>query len=281
MSGTLFVVATPIGNLEDVTLRALRVLRDVDLIAAEDTRRTAKLLSYHGISTPTMSFHAHNTRGRVPQLLARLKNGQSIALVSDAGTPGVSDPGEELIRACIGENILVDPIPGASAPLAAVVASGFPMLPVTVFGFVPNKQSERKAWLEMVMGIRHTVTFFESPLRLKRTLGEASTIFGDRPIVVGRELTKVHQEMLRGTCEEVAERLDEVKGEITVVVGPARAQTTVAAPVDEEAIAAAFWSLAKSGRASRRAVVSELAHKFQLSSREIYSIIEKSKRSGE
>jgi 16S rRNA (cytidine1402-2'-O)-methyltransferase len=281
MSGTLFVVATPIGNLEDVTLRALRVLREVDLIAAEDTRRTAKLLSHHGISTPTMSFHAHNTRGRVPQLLARLRNGQSVALVSDAGTPGVSDPGEELIRACVDENIVVDPIPGASAPLAAVVASGFPMLPLTVLGFVPNKQSERKAWLDMIMGIRHTVTFFESPLRLKRTLLEATTVFGDRPILIARELTKVHQEMLRGTCQEVAASLDEVKGEITVVVGPTKEQTAITAPVDEEAIAAEFWSLARSGQASRRAAVSALARKFRMSSREIYSIIERSKRSGE
>jgi len=281
MSGTLFVVATPIGNLEDVTLRALRVLREVDLIAAEDTRRTAKLLSHHGISTPTMSFHAHNTRGRVPQLLGRLKSGQSVALVSDAGTPGVSDPGDELIRACIAENILVDPIPGASAPLAAVVASGFPVLPLTVFGFVPNKQSDRGAWLDMIAGIRHTVTFFESPLRLKKTLTEAARALADRPIAVARELTKVHQEMLRGTCEEIAASLDEVKGEITVVVGPAGEQKTAQVPVDEEAIAAEFWLLTKSGGTSRRAVVSELARKFQLSSRDVYSIVEKSKRSGE
>jgi 16S rRNA (cytidine1402-2'-O)-methyltransferase len=281
MFGTLFVVATPIGNLEDVTLRALRVLREVDLIAAEDTRRTAKLLSHHGISTPTMSFHAHNTRGRLPQLLARLRNGQSIALVSDAGTPGVSDPGQELIRACVDENIVVDPIPGASAPLAAVVASGFPVLPLTVIGFSPNKKGERKAWIATIAGIRHTVTFFESPLRLKRTLLEAAGPFGDRPIMVARELTKVHQEMLRGTCEEVAAGLGEVKGEITVVVGPAKDQKAVAAPIDEQAIAAEFWSLARSGRSSRRAVVSELAQKFRLSSREVYSIIEKLKRSGE
>jgi 16S rRNA (cytidine1402-2'-O)-methyltransferase len=216
-----------------------------------------------------MSFHAHNTRGRVPQLLARLRNGQSIALVSDAGTPGVSDPGEELIRACVEENIVVDPIPGASAPLAAVVASGFPMLPVTILGFVPNKQSERKAWIAMVAGIRHTLTFFESPLRLKRTLTEAAVIFGNRPISVARELTKVHQEMLRGTCEEVAASLDEVKGEITVVVGPVREQTTAAGPVDEDAIVADFWSLAKSSRTSRRAIVSELARKFKIPSREV------------
>ena len=281
MSGTLFVVATPIGNLEDVTLRALRVLREADLIAAEDTRRTAKLLSHHGIATPTMSFHAHNTRGRVPQLIARLKSGQSVALVSDAGTPGVSDPGEELIRACVEENIPVDPIPGASAPLAAVVASGFPVLPITVLGFSPNKSAARRTWLDMIVGIRHTVTFFESPLRLKRTLIEASPLFGNRPIVVARELTKVHQELLRGTCEEIAASLDDVKGEITVVVGPAEQTPAVKAPIDEDAVAAEFWSLARSGHVSRRAAIASLAVKFQMSSRDVYSIVERSKRSGE
>ncbi|HEY7186852.1 MAG TPA: 16S rRNA (cytidine(1402)-2'-O)-methyltransferase [Vicinamibacterales bacterium] len=281
MSGTLFVVATPIGNLEDVTLRALRVLREVDLIAAEDTRRTAKLLSHHGIATPTMSFHAHNTRGRVPQLIAQLKSGRSVALVSDAGTPGLSDPGEELIRACIEENIPVDPIPGASAPLAAVVASGFPVLPLTVLGFVPNKMADRTAWLAMIAGIRHTVTFFESPLRLKRTLLEASPLLVERPIVVARELTKVHQELLRGTCEQIAASLDGVKGEITVVVGPVAEASAAKGAIDEEVIAGEFWALAKSRTVSRRAAIASLAEKFQLSSREIYSIVERTKRSGE
>jgi len=281
MSGTFFVVATPIGNLEDVTLRALRVLREVDLIAAEDTRRTARLLSHHGISTPTMSFHAHNTRTRLPQLLARLRSGRSIALVSDAGTPGVSDPGEELIRACVDENIAVEPIPGASAPLAAVVASGFPVLPLTVLGFMPNKIAGRRERLAAIMGIRHTVTFFESPVRVGRTLTEASLLFGDRPIVVARELTKVHQELLRGTCAQLAASLIDVRGEITVVVGPLKEQANAAAAPDEGVVAAEFWSLAKSGGVSRRAAVTELAAKFQMSSREIYSIIERQKKSGE
>ena len=280
MSGTFFVVATPIGNLEDVTLRALRVLREVDLIAAEDTRRTAKLLSHHGISTPTMSFHAHNTRARLPQLLARLRSGRSIALVSDAGTPGVSDPGEELIRACVEENIAVEPIPGASAPLAAVVASGFPVLPLTVLGFMPHKLSVRRERLEMIMGIRHTVTFFESPVRVGRTLTEASLLFGDRPIVVARELTKVHQELLRGTCAQLAASLIDARGEITVVIGPLKEQA-ISATADEGAIAAEFWLLAKSSGLSRRAAVTKLAAKFQMASRDIYSIIERQKRSGE
>jgi 16S rRNA (cytidine1402-2'-O)-methyltransferase len=280
MSGTLFVVATPIGNLEDVTLRALRVLREVDLIAAEDTRRTAKLLSHHGIPTPTMSFHGHNTRGRLPQLLSRLRAGQSIALVSDAGTPALSDPGEELIRACVLENIAVDPIPGSSAPLAAVVASGFPVLPLTVLGFVPNKAAARAAWLAMIAGIRHTVTFFESPLRVAKTLSEAAPILGDRQIVVARELTKVHQQLLRGTSSQLAATLANARGEITVVVGPS-IEPEAPQPTDELVIVAEFRAITSNRRASRRAAVSQLAERFQLPSREIYSIIERHKESGE
>ena len=281
MPGTLFVVATPIGNLEDVTLRALRVLREVDLIAAEDTRRTAKLLSHHGIPTPTMSFHAHNTRGRLPQLLSRLRAGQSIAVVSDAGTPGVSDPGAELIHACVEENITVDPIPGASAPLAAVVVSGFPVLPLTVLGFVPSKSGARRAWLAMVAGIRHTVSFFESPLRVKRTLEEAGSVLGDRPIVVARELTKVHQQLLRGTSAELAGALSNARGEITVVVGPWMESERRQVLADEGVVAAEFRSLTSIERVSRRSAILQLADRFQLPSREIYAIIERHKESGE
>ena len=148
MPGLLSVVATPIGNLEDVTLRSLRVLREANLIAAEDTRHTAKLLRHFGIVTPTVSFHAHNLKSRLPQLLQKLADGQHLALVSDAGTPGVSDPGVELVGACRQAGIRVEPVPGASAPLAAVVASGFPMIPMTVFGFPPTRSKDRKEWFE-------------------------------------------------------------------------------------------------------------------------------------
>src|SRR5688500_9640988 len=146
MPGTLFVVATPIGNLEDITLRALRTLREVQVIAAEDTRRTAKLLTHHGISTPTLSFHEHNTRSRLPQLLARLDEGVDVALVTDAGTPGVSDPGVALVQACIERGIPVDALPGASAPLVAAVVSGFPMEPFTILGFPPSRSKARSDW---------------------------------------------------------------------------------------------------------------------------------------
>ena len=200
MSGTLFVVATPIGNLEDITLRALRVLREVAVIAAEDTRRTAKLLAHHSISTRSISFHAHNTRSRLPQLVNRLKQQENIALVTDAGTPGVSDPGLELVQACIEHGIAVDPIPGASAPLTALIGSGFPLVPFTMYGFVPNRAKARITWLGEVAKIEHTFSFFEAPHRIEATLLVAADYFGVRPIVVARELTKMHQEFLRGTA---------------------------------------------------------------------------------
>src|SRR5688500_5310467 len=215
MPGTLFVVATPIGNLEDITLRALRVLREVQVIAAEDTRRTARLLVRHAISTPTVSFHEHNTRTRLPQLIGRLERGDSVALVTDAGTPGVSDPGVELVRACIDRGIPVDPIPGASAPLAAAAASGFPLEPLTIFGFVPSRAKDRKTWLREVAGVPHTFTFFEAPHRIAQTLHDMGEIFGERPIMVARELTKLHQNLLSGSSSSVIGRLTAVRGEFT------------------------------------------------------------------
>src|SRR5688572_1978923 len=187
MPGILYVVATPIGNLEDITLRALRVLREVTLIAAEDTRRTAKLLTHYGISTPTLSFHEHNSRERIPRLLARLTAGDSIAVVTDAGTPGVSDPGAELVHACVAAGVPVDPLPGASAPLTAVVASGFPVLPLTIYGFAPSRSKDRISFLQAVSELKSTVAFFESPHRIAGTLAEAALCLGNRPIMLGRE----------------------------------------------------------------------------------------------
>src|SRR5215212_101534 len=161
--GTLYVVSTPIGNLEDITLRALRVLREADLIAAEDTRRTSRLLTHHGISTPTLSFHEHNTRSRVPQIVARLQAGGRVALVTDAGMPGVSDPGVELVEACVAAGVAIDPVPGASAPLTAAVASGFPLNPLTLYGFAPSRAKDRLSWFQETAKILHAFTFFEAP----------------------------------------------------------------------------------------------------------------------
>ena len=277
--GTLFVVATPIGNLEDITLRALRVLREVDVIAAEDTRRTAKLLAHHAIRTSTVSFHAHNSRSRIPQLLARLEAGQRIAVVTDAGTPGVSDPGVELVRACIEAGIPVDPSPGASAPLAAAIASGFPLEPLTLLGFPPTKAKDRSAWFAEASLLSGTLCFFEAPHRIARTLAEATQYFGDRPIVVGRELTKLHQEFLRGTAQELASRLTAPRGEFTVVVSPGETAGTIeASPVSDEQLAAEFGQDTETAGLRRREAVARLARRYGRPVRDVYAAIERGKK---
>jgi len=284
MSGTLFVVATPLGNMEDVTFRAIRVLREVDLIAAEDTRRTARLLSHYAIPTPSVSFHQHNVRTRVPQLLSRLEAGKNVALVTDAGTPGVSDPGVELVDACIKAQIAIDPIPGASAPLVAAVASGFPLIPLTIFGFPPRRSKDRTIWFSRILAISHTVTFFESPHRIAVTLSEARDILGERPIMIGRELTKRHQELLRGTSGALLDHISEPRGEITVVVGP----IITPDPLNDQqlatdAVAAAvemFGRLTNTGL-SRRAALSQAARAFSVPARVVYAAVEVAKKSVE
>jgi len=277
MPGTLFVVATPIGNLEDVTLRALRVLQSVDLIAAEDTRRTAKLLAHHGISTSTISFHQHNTKARIPQLIGRLQRGESVAVVTDAGTPGVSDPGVEFVQAAVEAGVPVDPIPGVSAPLAAAIASGFPLVPLTIFGFAPARAKDRAQWLEDVSNIQNTLTFFETPHRIARTMEEVGDKLGHRPIVVGRELTKAHQEFVRGTAVELAKLFGEGRGEYTVVVGPSSMPPDTAAPTDDDAVVADFCYSTEVIGNSRRAAISAVAKKYRLPSRVVYRIVERSK----
>jgi 16S rRNA (cytidine1402-2'-O)-methyltransferase len=282
MSGTLYVVATPIGNLEDITLRALRILREVAVIAAEDTRRTFRLLGPHAIPTPTISFHEHNTRARLPQLIARLEGGESVALVTDAGTPGVSDPGLELVQACIERGIAVDPIPGANAPLTALVASGFPLIPFTMYGFAPSRAKARTVWLSEVAKTPHTFSFFESPHRIQPTLVEAGIYLGNRPIMLGRELTKAHQEFVRGIASEVGQAISRPRGEFTIVVGPAikRHIDNEISPSDEQ-VANDFWQITNAGVVSRRAAVTQVAKKYKRSPKEIYSAVERMRKLGE
>ena len=280
MSGTLFVVATPIGNLEDVTLRALRVLQTADLIAAEDTRRTARLLAHHSISTPTLSFHQHNTRARIPQLIGRLQRGESIALVTDAGTPGVSDPGVELVQACVDAGIAIDPIPGANAPLTAVIASGFPLVPLTIFGFAPTRAKERATWLEHISATQNTLTFFESPHRIGRTMEELGPKLGDRPIMVGRELTKTHQEFVRGTAQGLSNAFKNPRGEYTVVVGPALEHPDAHQVTSDEDIVAEFCYSTEVAGIQRRAAITAIARKHRMPSKSVYRIIENAKTVG-
>jgi len=278
MPGTLYVVATPIGNLEDITLRALRVLREASLIAAEDTRRTAKLLHHYSISTRTVSFHEHNTRGRVPELVNRLRAGESVALVSDAGTPVLSDPGLELIRACVESGLAVEPVPGPSAPLAALVASGFPAEPLTILGFVPSRARDRIRWIAELDEIPHTVVFFEAPRRIVATMNAAASMLGNRPLVLARELTKVHQEFIRGTAADLVSQQIEARGEFTVVVGPrVHAAHSVVHTVDLVRLSLEFRQLTDVGAMTRRQAISELSRRYGRPSREIYASLEHSK----
>jgi 16S rRNA (cytidine1402-2'-O)-methyltransferase len=217
--GTLSIVATPIGNLEDVTLRALRVLREADLLLAEDTRHVRKLLDRHGIRARPVSLHAHNEARRQAEALAALDSGARVALVSDAGTPLVSDPGERLVRAAIAAGHAVEAVPGPSAALAALVVSGLPAERFTFLGFLPRRAGERGALLARLREAPETLVFFESPRRLAATLRELAEALGPRRACVARELTKLHEEVARGSLGELAVRFAEgARGEVTVVV---------------------------------------------------------------
>ncbi|UCE63613.1 MAG: 16S rRNA (cytidine(1402)-2'-O)-methyltransferase [Nitrospirota bacterium] len=220
MVGTLFIVSTPIGNLEDITFRAIRTLKDASTIAAEDTRRTKKLCTHYGIGTPLTSYHDFNKEEKTPVFLQRLQEGEHIALVSDAGTPLISDPGFFLVREALAAKIPVVPIPGPSAVLAALVASGFPPDAFTFEGFVPRKSGARLQLFKRLDNEGRTTILFETPHRLRSTLEVLQETMGDRTLVVARELTKLHEEILRGTAQELLEsKLTKgVKGEVTIVI---------------------------------------------------------------
>jgi 16S rRNA (cytidine1402-2'-O)-methyltransferase len=277
MPGTLFVVATPIGNLEDITVRALRVLREVDVIAAEDTRRTSHLLARHAIATSTTSLHEHNETAKSAALVARLQRGESIALVSDAGTPTVSDPGGRLIRAALHCGIRVEPIPGPSAVLAALSASGLPTEPFTFLGFPPTRLNDRKLWFDRLRGAAGTVIFFEAPHRIRDTLTELQRTVGDAPIVLARELTKKHEKLVNGPISAVLGSLQEERGEFTVVVDIGQITDINAAPLD---IMAEFGQMTINKAVSKRKAVATLARKHGLPPNEVYAAIEAAKKSG-
>ncbi|MDH7481554.1 MAG: 16S rRNA (cytidine(1402)-2'-O)-methyltransferase [Armatimonadota bacterium] len=265
--GTLYVVATPIGNLADITLRALAILKEVDLIAAEDTRVTQKLLSRYGIDTPTTPYHQHSLGKKAERLTELLKEGKNIALVSDAGTPGISDPGCEIINLAIKNEVPVVAIPGPNAIITALVVSGLPTRRFAFDGFPPRKSGERRTFFTSLKDERRTMVFYESPNRLLPTLKEMLDVFGDRRIAVVREATKKFEEVHRGTISSAIARFTEVKakGEITIVVaGCAEGQTGEAGKVEEE-----LRCLLAEGMSERDAV-RELALKFPLPKKEIY-----------
>ncbi len=278
VSGCLLIVSTPIGNLEDITLRALRVLREVDLIAAEDTRRTARLLQHYSISTPTTSLHEHNERQKLPSLLARLERGDRIALVCDAGTPGVSDPGARLVGAALDRHIRVESVPGPSAVLAALAVSGFSGDSFAFLGFPPTRSKDRKTWFSHLLAERRTSVFFEAPHRIRATLSEVAMLLGDRPICVCRELTKLHEEKVRQPSVGALTSLTDLRGEFTVVVSPTDVARQPAHEVPPDALLATeFGRITESGARSRRVAIASVARKFNLSSRQVYEAIERSK----
>jgi len=277
MPGTLYLVATPIGNLEDITLRALRTLREVTLIAAEDTRRTAKLLTHYAITTPTTSYHEHNQNRKLPQLLTRLEAGEDVAVVTDAGTPGVSDPGQQLAAAAQERGVRVVAIPGASAVLAALLSSGLPTETFTFAGFPPNRSNARIKWLAAWKDEPRTLVFFEAPHRILATLREAREIWGERQIVVARELTKVHEELVKGPISDVLDSLKEPRGEFTVVVSPAALENVPAEPPSDAQLRHDFGVLTESSGFSRRDAITELSNRHRLRTRDVFAALERTK----
>ena len=278
MSGRLFVVATPIGNLSDVTMRALEVLRDVPLIAAEDTRLTRRLLDRHGIATRTISYHARSGPGRIVELLDHLRGGADLALVTDAGTPSVSDPGEDLVAAWGREGGAVVPIPGASAVMAVVAASGVAGPRWSFEGFLPRSGRERRERLARIAGDDRGTIIYEAPGRVAATLANLADACGPgRPAAIGRELTKVHEEILRGTLGELAERARSgeltLRGEFAIVVGSwagDRRRVTAAATTEADALAEVERRVA--GGTPRGEAVRAVAAETGLSRRSLYRV---------
>ena len=224
MSGKIYLVATPIGNLEDVTLRAIRILKEVDLIAAEDTRNTLKLLNHYEISKPLVSYHRHNEEVKVDILINKLKDGQSIAIVSDAGTPGISDPGEVVVKEAIKNNIDVVPIPGACAAINALICSGLDTKEFAFMGFLPLNKKLRKEKLNEIKKETKTLVIYEAPHKLKNTLQDLKEIVEDRKIVLARELTKIHEEYIRGNIDEIIQKSENLKGEVIILIEGAKKQ---------------------------------------------------------
>lgn len=271
MSGVLYLVATPIGNLEDITFRAIRILKEVDFIAAEDTRQTLKLLNHYEISKPLISYHRHNEEIKVEGLLQRLKEGQNMALVSDAGTPVISDPGEIIVKAALQENIEVIPIPGACALINALIASGLDTREFSFYGFLSLNKKLRKQKLEEIRKETRTIILYEAPHKLKSTLKDLEGILENRKIVIARELTKIHEEFLRGTVSEILEIYPEPRGEHIIVIqgNEKREETEESKLVKEMTIEEHFAYYQKQGF-TKNEIIKKVAKDKGVSKNDIY-----------
>jgi 16S rRNA (cytidine1402-2'-O)-methyltransferase len=281
MPGTLYVVATPIGNLEDVTLRALRILREVSLIAAEDTRRTARLLQHYSISTRTTSLHEHNERSRTPSLISRLQAGESVALVSDAGTPIISDPGTHLVAAAHAAGIKVEPIPGPSAVIAALSASGLSEGEFVFVGFPPSRAKAKFDWFSRLAAEPRVIVLYEAPHRILSTLQVMHDTLGDRVIAVARELSKAHEELRVGQLANMISTPPVERGEFTLVISGEQPKLDKQAPPEPSAMAELFGQMTAAGGLSRRAALKALSLRFDLPARTVFDLLEQAKESGD
>jgi 16S rRNA (cytidine1402-2'-O)-methyltransferase len=275
--GKLYVVATPIGNLEDISYRAVRVLKEADLIACEDTRHSAKLLHHYGIDKPTVSYHEHNEAARAEELVAKLTAGLNVAQVSDAGMPGISDPGYRVIKLAIERGVPVVPIPGASALVAALAASGLPTDSFQFLGFLPARSGERRTLLESVRDVQQTTVVYEAPHRIAETMKDIVELLGaERPVVLARELTKMHEEFIRGNAGEVLRRVQghELKGEITLLIGKATAHEKALA----KNMAQRIDEIMREQQVDENAALKALAKEQGISKSEAYRELQRVKR---
>lgn len=277
-TATLYIVATPIGNLEDMTYRAVRILGEVDLIAAEDTRHSLKLLSHFGISKSMTSYFDHNQQFKGERILNTLRQGKSVALISDAGTPCVSDPGYQLVRDAVAEGIPVIPIPGACAAVAALSASGLPSDTFTFAGFPPSRQGKRRSFLAEMSALPGTLLLYEAPHRLVETLRDMREVLGERQVVVARELTKIYEELIRGSVSEVLESVDQgkVRGEVVILVAPGEKPAQEAESLEETLLA-----LMRDGRLSLKDTAKKAAEITGVSRSEAYAAALKLKNDAE
>lgn len=276
--GVLYVVATPIGNLEDITYRAVRILKEAGLIACEDTRQTRKLLDHYGIAAPTISYHEHNEAQRAEELVRKLEQGVNVAQVSDAGMPGISDPGYRVIKLAIERGFTVIPIPGPSALTTALAGSGLPTDAFEFLGFLPAKSGQRRTALESFLELRHTIVVYEAPHRIREALTDIAEILGaTRPVVIARELTKVHEEFIRGTAAQVLTQVQgrELKGEITLLIGPSEPAVEVA---PRKSLAARLEEIREEQNIDEKAALKVLAKEQGLSKSEVYRELQRTKR---
>ncbi len=269
MIGKLYIVATPIGNLEDITLRALRVLKEVDLIAAEDTRQTLKLLNHYEINKPLISYHRHNEETKSEILIEKLRNGENIALVSDAGTPGICDPGEEVIKKAIEDNIEVIPIPGACVMINALIVSGISTKEFEFLGFLPLNKKLRRQKLKEIENSRKTIIIYEAPHKMKTTLGDLKETLKDRKIVLARELTKIHEEFIRKSIDELLSEIDTIKGEMILIIEGNKIDTEECKNFDEISLEDHYKLYEEKGL-NKKEIIKQIAKDRNVNKNEIY-----------